>query len=239
VIGVPYAKQAAYYDKIYAAIGKDYADESEKICEYVSSYKQASGKKLLDVACGTGVHLEHLIKHFDCQGLDLEVEMLEIAASRLPDITFHHGDMRVFNLNERFDVITCLFSSIGYMQNVEELNQAIDTIAKHLVSGGVLLVEAWLNPDQWEDGHVGAVFVNEPKLKISRINNGLREGNISIMNMNYTIGTPEGVKHFEEIHRMALFTVDEYLSAFKSAGLQVHHDPESLMGRGIYIGVKS
>jgi hypothetical protein len=34
---------------------------------------------------------------------------------------------------------------------------------------------------------------------------------------------------------MALFTDEEYRQAFDAAGLSVEHDPEGLIGRGLYI----
>ena len=233
-----YEKQAQYYDVIYASMGKDYQQEADDIRQLISANKQCEGHKLLDLACGTGLHLKYLKDHFDVQGIDLEPKMLEIAHARLPEITFRLGNMLDFEVPETFDVITCLFSSIGYMRNVNELNQALKQMTTHLNTGGVIVIEAWLHPEMWGEGHVGAVFVDQPQLKISRINDSQREGNISIMNMNYTIGTPDGVVQFTEIHKMTLFTDQEYRYAFSGAGLHVNKD-EGFRGRSIYVGVKS
>ena len=54
--------------------------------------------------------------------------------------------MTAFDLGCRFDVVTCLFSSIGYVGTVERLDQAIATMAAHLEPGGTLIVEPWLSP---------------------------------------------------------------------------------------------
>jgi hypothetical protein len=35
---------------------------------------------------------------------------------------------------------------------------------------------------------------------------------------------------------IAMFTRDQLHDAMQSAGLEVFHDPEGLMGRGLYIG---
>ena len=54
------------------------------------------------------------------------------------------ADMTSFDLGRRFDVVTCLFSSIGYVGTAERLDQAIATMAAHLEPGGTLIVEPWL-----------------------------------------------------------------------------------------------
>jgi len=35
--------------------------------------------------------------------------------------------------------------------------------------------------------------------------------------------------------RLGLFTVEQYLEAFRAASLEADHDPEGPMGRGLYI----
>jgi hypothetical protein len=100
----------------------------------------------------------------------------------------------------------------------------------------VLVVEPWLSPDAWLDRHVGAVFVDEPDLKIARMNLAQREGNVSIFEFEYLLGTPDAIEHFGgERHELGLFTVEQYLEAFRAASLEAEHDPEGPMGRGLYI----
>ena len=63
-----------------------------------------------------------------------------------------------------------------------------------------------------------------------------REGSLSIMSFEYLVGTPAGIESFSERHEATLFTDEEYRAAFAAAGLVVEHDPEGLIGRGLYIG---
>ena len=143
-----------------------------------------------------------------------------------------------FDLGKGFDVITCLFSSIGYVKTKQRLEGAIQTMTRHLLPGGVLIVEPWFTPEQWQPGRVSALFVDQPDLKISRINIAEMEDDLSFFVFHYTVGTHQGVEYFTERHDLGLFTREEYLEAFRKAGLEVIHDPEGLDGRGLYIGLK-
>jgi SAM-dependent methyltransferase len=228
-----FARSARIYDAVYA--WKDYAGEAERIHALVQARKPGA-TSLLDVACGTGAHLTELRQWYRCEGLDLDADLLVVARERLPDVPLHQGDMRDFDLGRRFDAVTCLFSSIGYLMTVDALEAAVAAMARHLEPGGVLVVEPWLRPEAVRP-HVGAVFVDEPELKIARVNTIEVEGRISSFDFHFLVGTPERVEHFVEHHDLALFTHEEQLAAFRAAGLQVEHDEEGLMGRGLYIGV--
>jgi len=89
-----YSEMAQYYDRIYSF--KDYAAETEKLIGWIEAHRQSNGVRLLDVACGTGRHLELLSKSFDAEGLDLSSELLELARERNPGTAFHCADMRTF-----------------------------------------------------------------------------------------------------------------------------------------------
>ncbi|UCF10367.1 MAG: class I SAM-dependent methyltransferase [Candidatus Bipolaricaulota bacterium] len=225
---------ARYYDKIYGF--KDYAAEAEKLVDVIATHLRSSGNCLLDVACGTGRHLSLLRDRFDVEGLDLSAEMLAVARESCPDIPFHQGDMRTFALDKRFDIVTCLFSSIGYVLTSDGLRSAMERMAAHLVPGGVLIVEPWLTPDSWIPGTVHGLFVDEPDLKIARVNTSLTVNGRSSFDLHHLIGTPEGTEHIVEHHELGLFTSDEMITAATEAGLVPAFDEEGLTGRGLLIG---
>jgi len=231
-----YRMTAKYYDKIYAF--KDYAGESRLLRERIERELGPGRHRLLDVACGTGAHLVHLREAYEVEGLDRSSELLEVARERLPSIPFHCGDMRNFRLPSRYDVITCLFSSIGYMTTPEDLATTLRTMADHLATGGALIVEPWITPSAWFPNTVHSLFVDEPELKIARINTSAVSGRLSIFDLHYLIGTPERTEHVIEHHEMGLFTVEEMTAAFEAAGLGVTCDPEGLTGRGLYVARK-
>ncbi len=56
------------------------------------------------------------------------------------------------------------------------------------------------------------------------------------MNWGFVVGRPGGdVEAYTEERVTRLFTHEEYLYAFTSAGLKVERDEEGPMGRGLYI----
>lgn len=71
---------------------------------------------------------------------------------RCPEATFHVGDMRTLDLPERYDVVLCLFSAIGYVRDEEGLRGTIEHLARHLKPEGVLLVDPWFEPGQLTHG---------------------------------------------------------------------------------------
>jgi SAM-dependent methyltransferase len=227
-------KTAELYDLFYE--WKDYRGEAERIRELVSA-RLPEAQSLLVVACGTGMHLAHLRRWFVVEGLDLDGSMLTVAARRLPDIPLHVGDMADFDLGRRFDVVTCLFSSIGYMHTIPRLRRTLKTMASHLAPAGLLILEPWLAPAAFDPHHLGRLIVAErPDLQAVRMNDSRVDGRLSIMDFHYLIGRPGTVEHIVETHALGLFTDDEYASALSAAGLTVEHDPVGLMGRGLWIG---
>jgi ubiquinone/menaquinone biosynthesis C-methylase UbiE len=231
-----YRQLASYYDEIYHF--KDYQKEAEKIETLINQYKKSPGNHLLDVACGTGNHIAHLKQHFSVEGLDFSPEMLRIARKKHPDVVFDRGDMTSFKLKNRFDVITCLFSAIGHVKTKPRMRRAVRVMASHLQPGGLMILEPWITPADFRKGIVGFNSVDKPNLKIARINIGKVRGPVSELEFHYLIGTSSKVQHIVDRELMGLWTNEEYLDAFRDAGLEVVFDTEGLMGRGLYLGVK-
>lgn len=229
-----YSISAEIYDLLYD--WKDYAAEAEKVRRIVTD-RQPAAATLLDVACGTGRHLEHLRRWFEVEGLDADDGLLDRARRRLPDVPLRAGDMRDFQLGRRFDVVTCLFSAIGYMHTPDDLALAVANMADHLLDGGLLIVEPWLAPDGFDPQHIGGPTIGEgPDINVVRMNGSRVEGRLSVMDFHHLIGRPGSVEYVVEEHALALYTNDEYRTAFEAAGLHAELDAEGLMGRGLWIG---
>src|SRR4051812_43154808 len=207
-----YERSAEIYDLMYRSQGKDYGAESARVVAEIRSRNRGAAN-LLDVACGTGGHLNHLRHEFSVTGLELDPAMLKEAQRRLPDVALHVGDMRTFDLGLRFDAVTCLFSAIGYMLTRDDLDAAIGAMARHLAPDGVLVIEPWFSPDQWWDGHVVAEAANENGIAVARVSHSSRQGAISRFAFHYAVARASGVETFVEPHELRLWTLEEYESS--------------------------
>jgi SAM-dependent methyltransferase len=229
-----FTESAAWYDKFQA--GKDYAGEARQITGLIHRYHPRA-RTLLDVACGTGLHLRHLRDAFTCHGLDLDDGLLEVARSRLPGVPFTRADMADFDLGQRFDAVTCLFSSIGYMVTTQRLRAAVAAMARHLGPGGVLIIEPWILPDAWPqyDGKSHADVVHDGESTLVRVRTNRRSGAITELLMHYVAAGHGRIATADEIHRVGLFSRTEYLDAARAAGLQPEWDPDGISGRGLLL----
>jgi SAM-dependent methyltransferase len=234
-----YSQSAGYYDALYRAMGKDYAVEADRIAAIAAERCRSGGNALLDVGCGTGKHIEFLRDRFNCEGLDVARSMIEIARARNPGVPFHLGDMIGFNLDRRFDVILCLFGAIGYVPNAQRLEQALQTFARHLKPGGIVIVEPWIRPEDWRDGSLHALFVDEPELKVARMSVSRRDGNVSVLNFHFMVASHDGIRTFTEPHRLTLFTPEQYAEAFRRATLSAQFEEPGPSGRGLYVALKT
>jgi hypothetical protein len=99
----------------------------------------------------------------------------------------------------------------------------------------LVLIEPWFTPEVWRSGGVHGVFVDEPELKIARLNTSFQAGRLSYFDFHYLVATPEGTEHFVERHELGLFKREEMAEVFQRVGLHVDYHEEGLMGRGLYV----
>lgn len=232
-----FSRSVELYDAIYCGGKlKDYRAEAAALAALIRARRPAAAT-LLDVACGTGEHARYLTEEFGFRvdGLDIEPGFVEASALKVPGGAFYRADMRDFALDTRYDVVTCLFSAIGYVGSRTSLERALHRFRAHVNPGGLVVVEPWFEPGQWQPGRVTQVTVEYDGGLVSRVTHAGQRGNTSLVDFHYLIGTADGVEHRSELHRLRLFSREEMLAAFAAAGLHPEYDPQGLSGRGLYI----
>jgi ubiquinone/menaquinone biosynthesis C-methylase UbiE len=233
-----YRELAKYYDLLYS--WKDYGKESETLVQLIGRYKRSPGNDLLDVGCGTGKHAAQLAKKFDCVGVDSSEEMLEAARHNAQGVKFVPGDMTSFDLGREFDVILCLFSTIGYVRTYPKLARTLRNFSRHLKPGGVVIIEPWFTKSTAIDGHLHVLAQGTDDLKIVRVDHTRVRGDASVLDERIVVADREkGLSVFSDRMVMGLFEKDKFLRLMREAGLEAKYLKRSLApGRGLYVGVK-
>ena len=229
-----YGVSAATYDAVYQD-----AVERMQVGAALDAHirrRRPDASTILEAACGTGLILAQLADRYRVAGFDLSPDMLAVARRRLPDVRLEVGDFLTWQSDERFDVVICVGSSIGYALTVDRLRRATANLASLLVPGGLLLVEPWIAPDAWEDGRQVLDVVDHEDLRLARLLTSGREGTVSLLDIDFLIGRNGAVERLHERHEMGLFTDAEMRDAFRAAGLSVARDDTYPSGRGLYIG---
>jgi ubiquinone/menaquinone biosynthesis C-methylase UbiE len=232
-----YTEMAPIYDLVYSF--KDYRKEAREIAAVVRKHSARPPRTLLDVACGTGAHLEHLRKWFTVEGLDIDRAMLRVARRRLPGVRLHRADFTQFDLGKQYDAVTCLFSAVGHATTVAQLDRAVAAMARHVRPGGVLVVEPWITPQRYRPGHAQVASADGAGLTVLRMSYSVRRGRRRLhLEFHYLIRDRRGVRYLKESFEMGLFTDEEYRAAIRRAGLLLRARGKGPMGRGLYVAVR-
>ena len=229
---------ARYYDLLVG--DKDYRQESRQLELLAQRFGRSGGSSWLDVACGTGRHLEFLRRSHHVVGVDLSPAMLRVARRRLPGVRLVRADMRRFDLRERFDVVSCLYSAIGHLRTERDLAAAFANFARHLKPGGVAIVEPWIDPSEFRAGYVHLVTNRAGAVTVVRMADSLRRGSRSLVRYHYLVGEAgRGIRHFEETDIGLLVSRKRLLQLLGEAGLKPRWVRGGLTSRrGLLIGQK-
>jgi ubiquinone/menaquinone biosynthesis C-methylase UbiE len=146
----PYRKFASRYDAIFEPMNRNLRSLGLKM------YPPKAGMKVLDVGCGTGVHLDKYLSA-DCEihGIDSSPSMLEVAKKRLGDrAELYLGDATDMPYENRlFDLVISMLalhemgpgtrsSVIGEMKRVLKGDGRILLIDYH--PGSIRSLKGWL-----------------------------------------------------------------------------------------------
>lgn len=155
-------RHAELYDLFYAS--KPYSDEAAFVHACVQNYNP-DARNILELACGTGNHAL-LMEEYGYQIIasDYSSDMLAQARKKGQrkgsHVDFRQQDMRTLDVPERpFDVITCLFDSIGYVATNENIEAVLRNVYSHLALGGLFIFEFW---------HAGAMIRGYDPLRIRK-----------------------------------------------------------------------
>lgn len=134
-----YNRFAYYYDDVYEKL--DYTLWLDFIKPYLNE-----SSSILDLACGSGTLAILLkLKNYTVEGLDLSESIIEIAKEKAKmnhlQIPFYVKDMTSFNLDKTYDVITCFFDSVNFLKTMEDIQNLLSSVNKHLNPNGIFIFD--------------------------------------------------------------------------------------------------
>ena len=146
------------YDGLEAA-SYDLVDELSDFDDY-AFYRlliESNPGPILDLGCGTGRILVPLAEEgLDVVGLDASAEMLAICREKLGlekrNVPLVQGDIRQFDLNERFSTILIPGFSIQLLLEADDLDACLKACLGHLKPGGQVIIPTYLPWEMLESG---------------------------------------------------------------------------------------
>jgi ubiquinone/menaquinone biosynthesis C-methylase UbiE len=104
------------------------------------------GEPVLELACGSGrLTIPLANEGVNITGMDLSEEMLNLAKLKASNsrasIRFLQGDMRSFDLEEKFKFIFIPAQSLSHLHTREEIEDCFSCVRRHLADEGRFLIE--------------------------------------------------------------------------------------------------
>ena len=163
--------------------------------------------------------------------------MLAIAERKFPNLPFHRDNLIDFDVKADFDVMICLYGSIGFVKTVANLRAALKRVAAQLRPDGVALITPWSTKEEFQECLV-VDAVDEPNLKISRMEQvRLKEPDIVEVIFHHLIGKGTDVTYHQQSVEIGLFSRQDYISAMTDAGLTIVEEyTGSDVRGGAYLG---
>ena len=166
--------------------------------------------------------------------------MLAVAKKKVKGITLKKADMTKLKLNKKFDIILCLFSSIGYVKTYAMLEKTIKNFYDHLNTDGIVIIEPWFVNATYKTGSPHILAYDGTDVKIARVDVAKKKGNISYMDMHFLIAERnKDTKHFVDRHELGLFEEKNILRIMKNIGFKPYVLKKgALSRRNTYVCVK-
>ena len=142
-------KTAEINNHLWGARAHDWAHIQEGTCKpvYSAVFDRVGLQRdaaYLDVGCGSGVATQVAFEHGACvSGLDATENLLAIARTRVPDGTFHTGDLENLPFSDdSFDLVT----GFNAFQYAGDPNAALVEAKRVARQDGVIVIMTWGEP---------------------------------------------------------------------------------------------
>ncbi len=139
-------KVTASYDSIaglYRELWADwYLPAALPALEKLFFSRVRTGLKVLDACCGCGHITRELVKRgYNVTGVDISAELISIARKDVPQAEFMVADITAFDTDRQFHAAISTFDALNHILRIEDLSQALRSVRRSLVSGGLFVFD--------------------------------------------------------------------------------------------------
>ncbi len=133
----PYKRLGEVYDQIHGRKQDFYEGYLEFVEKAVNDFEVGS---VLEMACGTGNLMEIFEKNgYDVEGFDISNSMLGVAESK--DLSVYKQDLKDFKIGRKYDLLICIYDSLNYLEDLEEIKRCFESSVEHLNEKGYLIFD--------------------------------------------------------------------------------------------------
>jgi len=210
---------------------KPYKNEADFVLELYRSHNSAGElpTALLDLGCGSGMHLRMFPSDIRKVGVDISESMLDVARKRgTPNTTYLHQKIEDFQTETKFDLVYLLFHVMSYQITETDLGRSLAAIRNSLSANGLAVFDFWHRAAWDQNPPITRMTVKETaSVTVKRISrptvdwvNGLVSINMDIF-VHQTEMKDHVYEHFSERHEMRAYTLQELVFAARSQGLEI------------------
>ena len=203
---------------------EEYPVETNFVRKMIKKHKNTVGGEILDVGCGAGHHDLFLKSDYEVVGVDGSEKMLELARIRNPDLAYHLGDVRTFQLNRKFDVVMAM-DMIQYNLTYSDLEKALTNLSGHLKPGGLLAFYLENIKDKFEQNKTRFKKHKKGNVEIVLIENDYDpdpEDTEFECHLVFLIRKDGKFEIEVDKHRMGLFQLRRILEILNDLNLKIH-----------------
>lgn len=180
---------------------------------------------LLDLACGEGSFALEMAKMgWNVAGIDQSEEMLRLARHRATtaglEIDFRQQDMRNFETDRQYDLVTCWFDSLNYLLRIEDVQSAFERVYKTLKPGGWFIFDMntiYGLAIEWQKQKCYVQQETEDLLELHQTTYDF-EKRMATMRITWFVRNDEIWQKYEEIHFERAYSVEKIKNALTATG---------------------
>lgn len=199
--------------------GKPYQDEVDFVLKIYKSHNPIGElpRNVLDLGCGSGMHLSMFPSDTKKTGVDISESMLDVAKKReTPNATYLQTKIGDFQTKSKFDLVYSLFHVISYQTTEMDLDRSLATIRNSLSDNGLAVFDFWHRAAWDQDPPVTRMTVKKNSLvEVKRVSSPTVDWVSGLVSIDMDIFVHKTkmedyvYEHLSEHHEMRAYTLQE------------------------------